>query len=654
MRKKYLPLLLSVVLLLSAAPPAGLLYLIQHQNEFSFKAITFTQEGIEVVVPADKVALLYARKAEIGYSRAKLSPQEGGFWKAELIFNQPAPKEKENSQEKKPPSKKEEAKKPPITPKEAQIVAQLRKEEPSRKEKPKPAISSVPPSRSTSEKKPVPPSASAPAPKPASNPAPSSKPSPVKPTPSHDPVSAAVSQVSGTKGPSVSFPNVAVVKKVEKKEKSTVPQSFSGLEEKYLKALEKPISLTLKSVPISVFLEVISEKTGLTIVPLGDVDSAVVTVFVEKIPLWQAFQVVLAQAGMTFVVRPPSILVVGTVSAVEEYQKAWAASTLYKGDPMTIKVLRLKNIKASEANTLFNSIPGVRVRGMEKNNVVVVEGPEGLVARIVRAIKEADATRAFFAVQAKVIEVSENAIDRLGIQWGISGAVPPGAFSSVGGSTSPALPGEGGSPSQSISLPVASPSLGQSFSVGVPHNLMRFNATLSALIQKGEAKIYSSPYLTVQEGIPSDIKQVEEFPYTFTNNWAMNIAFREAGLVLKVNPYLVEDNLIKLEVMVEKSTVNEEKSINGYPPINRQVLRAIALLRDGEFRVLGGLKIKRRSKNRKGVPLLSKVPLLGGLFRSQDKQYATYELLIMLRAKVLPLSREMASAPGQENKGGVL
>jgi len=146
----------------------------------------------------------------------------------------------------------------------------------------------------------------------------------------------------------------------------------------------------------------------------------------------------------------------------------------------------------------------------------------------------------------------------------------------------------------------------------------------------------AEPAVVLEEGSEGQILQTKEIPYSFVNNWLANVSFRQAGLILKVVPSVVDqkNKLIKIKVRVESSSPDFSNPVNGLPPIDRQGVEVVNVIKDGEFQILGGLKVKRTSSNSNGVPVLSSIPLIKNLFKSRDRRKDNYELLILLMPKI--------------------
>ncbi len=602
MRKKWVALFMIFSFLFASTPQEGLTYLIAHQEDFKFKKLAFTDKGIEVEIPADTLAKIYGRKGEIGYSRAEAVPEEKDIWKVTMSF---PPKKEEK------PVVKKELPAPESTP-------SLSKEE-------KAAVESLRKEREKSEKKAV---------KPGPRPLFTEKPVLVKKE---------APEVKPSQKPLLNRPvlsSVQPVVKIKKKKEKKLSGKYSAFSRKIQNILLEPVDITLKGVPPLAFFDFLSEKTGLTIVPVGEIPLNHIDLFIKKTPLYKVAEIVLAQTGLSLLPENENVAIIGTISEIKRLRENKIILSQLDMSLPAVRIIRVKNTKVDTLAGDIKRIYGnfLKVIALKESKILVLKGASSAVEQAEEIVRKIDKPKAQILVQAKVVEVSESEIKNLGIRWVVEGVSPAGANGlPVTLKTSPGL---GQAPPtntvDSVRALNENPVFGQVLKLGIPHGIASFEAALSGLIQKGKAKVLSEPYVTVEEGEEGKMEQVKEIPYSFVNNWLANVSFRNAGLILHVTPYIVDakKSLIKLKVKVESSAPDFSREVGGLPPIDRQGVEVVNVIRDGEYRILGGLKIKKVTKNKKGIPILSSIPILKDLFSSKNNRKDTYELLIVIRPKI--------------------
>ncbi|OFW08932.1 MAG: hypothetical protein A3H27_00535 [Acidobacteria bacterium RIFCSPLOWO2_02_FULL_59_13] len=141
------------------------------------------------------------------------------------------------------------------------------------------------------------------------------------------------------------------------------------------------------------------------------------------------------------------------------------------------------------------------------------------------------------------------------------------------------------------------------------------------------------PIITVQ--VSSSFSQEgADQPPASNLGFLPTIQYEDLGVTLKATPYLHAFREITLNLDLALRNLGAEE-LNGIPVIaNRQMLQQVRL-RDGESYLIGGLLSARRQESRSGIPLLSRLPLIGRLFGGRGEQRSETELLVQIRPHIL-------------------
>jgi len=113
-----------------------------------------------------------------------------------------------------------------------------------------------------------------------------------------------------------------------------------------------------------------------------------------------------------------------------------------------------------------------------------------------------------------------------------------------------------------------------------------------------------------------------------------NFNFEELGLVLKVTPRVHGLEEISLELEAEFKVLGGQ-SINGIPVISNRKLQSKVRLREGQWGVLAGLVNISDTRTVSGFPFLSRLPLVGRLFRQNTRSSESTELLLLLKPRLI-------------------
>jgi type IV pilus assembly protein PilQ len=233
---------------------------------------------------------------------------------------------------------------------------------------------------------------------------------------------------------------------------------------------------------------------------------------------------------------------------------------------------------------------------------------------------------------------------RLGIQKqaNIGGNNVAGISTSMAGSgiasTSVAQSGINGT--SNINLPttlfsgsnVNAPALGFTLLNAASNTLL--NLELQALESDNRGKVISNPKVITTNLKPAVILQGTQIPYTNNTSTTSGatVTFKDAVLCLLVAPQVLNNDDIILDVEVQK-----DQPDTAYTPPAINVKRVLTQVRvkNGETAVLGGIFEQTQTNNTNKVPLLGDIPVLGALFRNNQKTDDKTEMLIFLTPRIL-------------------
>jgi len=201
----------------------------------------------------------------------------------------------------------------------------------------------------------------------------------------------------------------------------------------------------------------------------------------------------------------------------------------------------------------------------------------------------------------------------------------------------------------------ASWALGSGLVISGSHRAFTIDVAIDALNTFGDTKIVSNPSIRSKHGHPAIIsvgtsftykKSVETTSYEETIYGARETTEVEVstvfdGLILGVIPFIEEDGRVTLLINPIKSDVDraslEPESVGtdadqsiSLPRVSVKEISTTIALNSGDVVILGGLIDKRQVTDKKGVPFLSAIPILGYLFKSEAKTEEIRELVIII------------------------
>jgi Type II secretory pathway, component PulD len=168
------------------------------------------------------------------------------------------------------------------------------------------------------------------------------------------------------------------------------------------------------------------------------------------------------------------------------------------------------------------------------------------------------------------------------------------------------------------------------------------SVTLRAAAERGDATIVSRPVLLAANNEEAEINVGSQRPFVQvarvlpTDNTARDqvVQYRDVGTRLRVVPTISADGYVMLQVTQEINAATAELAF-GAPVISTRSVETRLLIKDGQTIVLGGLTDRQREHRQGGIPVLSEIPWIGGLFGHFSRQVLDTELFIFLTARVI-------------------
>jgi pilus assembly protein CpaC len=165
-------------------------------------------------------------------------------------------------------------------------------------------------------------------------------------------------------------------------------------------------------------------------------------------------------------------------------------------------------------------------------------------------------------------------------------------------------------------------------------------AVIKALEQKGWFESLAEPNLIAYNGQPASFLAGGEFPVPFVGGDARNVTvqWREFGVRLQFTPTIAGD-VIRLKVRPEVSSLdfNNGVTISGFriPALTSRWAQTEVELRDGQSFAIAGLLNNIGQEDRAAIPILSKLPIIGAIFKSKANREDRTELMVLITPRLV-------------------
>jgi MSHA biogenesis protein MshL len=277
-------------------------------------------------------------------------------------------------------------------------------------------------------------------------------------------------------------------------------------------------------------------------------------------------------------------------------------------------------------------------------------------------------------LEAKIVEVALDENFQAGINWNVISTDSDGNTSAVGQFGGANVFDDGANPSAGapivvdpatggMALPVAPTAIGGAITAVL--GIGDFNAVIEALQGQGDVSVLSSPRVSTVNNQKAIIKVgSDEFFVTKVTSNATNTGAGAAttrsveftpffsGIALDVTPQIDESGIVTLHVHPTVSEVRDDikelefgaGETETFPLALSSVREADSIVRarSGQIIVIGGLMQESSRDDRFGVPILSRLPLIGFLFRQTKTSSRKSELVILLKPIVVESDEQWA------------
>jgi len=412
------------------------------------------------------------------------------------------------------------------------------------------------------------------------------------------------------------------------------------------------ISLDFQQADITNILRLIAEVSGFNIV-VGEGVKAKVTMKLVSVPWDQALDMLLKMNGLGMI-RQGTIVWVDTLTNIAKQQdeEAKAKESKTKAEELVDRVFYVKNLQAQELQTALRQYLSPRgvMNISQGSNALIVRETESKLAVMKQLVDGLDLEVPQVQIEARIVQADTVYARGLGVQWGVKDSnFGTNTFSLVGNVTGPFANAAGTGnttitrdflvnlPAQVGGLP-AVPAVG--FTFGKLADGFGLDMRLSAGELLGLTKVIAAPKITTLDKREAKISQGESIPFQTTSLQGTQTTFVDANLELNVTPQITSRDpkeigkTILLRVRATRNAVGARSNPAG-PSIDRREATTQVIVRDGETMVIGGVFVDTQNNNVQGVPYLSRIPVLGWLFKNKSESVAKQELLIFLTPSIV-------------------
>ncbi|WP_312369782.1 type II secretion system secretin GspD [Stenotrophomonas sp.] len=279
----------------------------------------------------------------------------------------------------------------------------------------------------------------------------------------------------------------------------------------------------------------------------------------------------------------------------------------------------------------------VGVSAVEETNTLLVRSTPQAWRSIREVVEKLDVMPMQVHIEAQVAEVALSGDLSYGVNWYFEQAV--NAAVDKGGAGLPSALGRGiwGDIAGSL-IPGDGKGGG-----GLSWTFLGKNAAavITALDQVTDVRLLQTPSLFVRNNAVATLNVGSKIPvYSvsvsgISDNQYSQVQYLETGTILKVRPRVTRDGMVFLDIVQEVSSPEGEPDDNGNVRINTRRMKTEAAVNAGDTVMLAGLIEDSASKGSSGLPGLSRLPVIGGLFGRKTQTSRRSEVIVLLTPTIV-------------------
>ena len=306
------------------------------------------------------------------------------------------------------------------------------------------------------------------------------------------------------------------------------------------------------------------------------------------------------------------------------------------------------------------TIGNAKIIADQRSNSIIVLGNREVVVKVAKILDEMDVSAPQVALSTVIGELTINNNDEFGIDWFLRGGekrvgttnftgIPPyaGGSTTTTGDTPTSTGGSIFFPGINFTQLATAAAGGANVYVAAGNTLA---TVVHALHSTGRFKTISRPTVFTSNNKKAIIASGTEIPVPVStiaqpvgtsiinNNLAQqsNIQFKKVALQLEVVPLINSEKEVTLDILQKLDSLAGATIVSGnsIPNIATRYIKTTVTAPNCSTIVLGGLITDDKRRDASGIPILSKIPVIGGLFRNTTKSKSRAELIILMRPEV--------------------
>ncbi len=323
------------------------------------------------------------------------------------------------------------------------------------------------------------------------------------------------------------------------------------------------------------------------------------------------------------------------------------------------------------ARPVSDLVGKVRAVADTRSNSLLISANIHFFPQILKLIEEMDAPMPQVLIEARIIEVSSDFLDQLGVRWSPNGnsfTAQDFDNSLIASSSGQYVKGFGGTttvnsvPNSTQGTSMAGSLAGALTTLrsGTLNNTFSMEFLVQFLHEKTHATVLGSPQLNVRDNEMGKLFVGQQIPFitqsqtTDVGSLSQSFAYKPVGVILEVTPHINQSGDVSLKIHAESSSVVPGETVLNGAVINTRYFKTDLEAKDGQTLVLGGIYQKQVSDTLRKTPILGDIPGIKWLFNKKDTTTQDVELIVFLRPRVVRNAEQAKQLLDDVNKSAPL
>jgi general secretion pathway protein D len=309
----------------------------------------------------------------------------------------------------------------------------------------------------------------------------------------------------------------------------------------------------------------------------------------------------------------------------------------------------------------------VSITADKATNALIITASSKDYEKMKDVIQKLDVKRKQVYVEAVIMEITMDKLRQIGVE--VQAPLPTTTDASGNPVIANSLAPIGGTNFGGITTFASQGPIGLTgLAVGVVKGTFKFGnntflnigGLLRALESDSDVNLLSTPQLLTSDNQKAEIIVAQNVPFptgqsqTVGGNVLTTIERKDVGIILRMTPQIMENDMVKLDVYQEISAVTDTpQSVSGVvvgPTTNKRSATSTIIVKDKQTVVMGGLVQDNMTLSENKIPFLGDIPLLGWLFKFQSRHPVKTNLLIFLTPYIVKEPEDLAAISSQKTE----